>query len=273
MSLIAREIEDHYRQAQESERLAEGAGELERIRTQAILGRYLPPPPATIFDIGGAAGVYAFPLAEQGYTVQLIDPVQVHLDQARSREAGSGVRLASIVAGDARGLDVPSESADAILLLGPLYHLSEQRDRAKALAEARRILRREGILFAAAISRFASLLDGLCRGFFDDPEFRKIIAEDLASGQHRNPGNHPRYFTTAYFHRPEDLDSELREAGFGDVQVLAVEGPAWSAVHFREVWSDEKLRQKLLEFLSAIERESSVLGASAHLLAVARRLD
>jgi len=96
MSLIAREIEDHYREILESERLSEGVGELERLRTQAILRRYLPQPPATIFDIGGAAGVYAFPLAEQGYRVHLIDPVQVHLDQAQSRAASSGVELASI---------------------------------------------------------------------------------------------------------------------------------------------------------------------------------
>src|SRR5437899_872411 len=81
--------------------------------------------------------------------------------------------------------------------------------------EARRILKRGGVFFAAAISRFASLLDGLSTGNFRDAQFREIVAADLASGQHRNPTSHPAYFTTAYFHRPEDLAAEVREAGFG----------------------------------------------------------
>ena len=273
LNLIPEEIEAHYLHTREWERLSAGQGELERLRTQAILARYLPPPPATVFDVGGGAGVYAFHLAEQGYQVHLIDPVELHLEQAGSRAAASGVTLASITMGDARQLDIPSGSADALLLLGPLYHLAEYSDRLQALGEARRIVKPRGVLFAAAISRFASLIDGLARGFFRDAAFRKIVAADLASGQHRNPTNDPRYFTTAYFHRPEELAAEVRDAGFDagfdDVEVLAVEGPAWSAGRFAEAWHDPVQRQSLMEFLSLIEREPSTLGASAHLIAVA----
>jgi ubiquinone/menaquinone biosynthesis C-methylase UbiE len=155
MSLIPKEIEEHYLETRESERLSTGMGELERLRTQAILAAYLPSPPAVIFDVGGAAGVYALPLAQQGYQVHLIDPVELHLEQARSRASASGVELASISVGDARRLDVPADSAHAVLLLGPLYHLVERTDRLLALREASRILKSRGILFAAAISRFA----------------------------------------------------------------------------------------------------------------------
>jgi len=271
MSLISKEIEAHYQQFSESERLLDGVGELERFRTQAILARHLPPPPAAIFDVGGAAGVYAFPLAGQGYEVHLIDPVTLHLEQARARAASSGIRFASIAQGDARRLDVPDASADAVLLFGPLYHLVEHADRLQALREARRILKPHGVLFAAAISRFASLIDGLARGFFADEQFRGIVEADLASGQHRNPTNRPEYFTTAYFHRPEELASEAREAGFHDVQVLAVEGPAWSAGQFLAAWNDADQRESLMQFLASVEREPSILGASAHLVAVAHQ--
>jgi ubiquinone/menaquinone biosynthesis C-methylase UbiE len=272
MSLIPKEIEAHYLESREAQRLSGSQrGELERIRTQEILARYLPPAPATILDIGGAAGVYAFPLAKQGYEVHLIDPVELHLEQARSYAADSGIALASVARGDARHLETPSGSGDAVLLLGPLYHLVEHADRVQALREARRILKAPGILFAAAVSRFASLLDGLSTGNFRDAEFREIVAADLASGQHRNPMNHPAYFTTAYFHRPEDLAAEVREAGFGEVQILAVEGPAWSTALFREAWDNHAQRKSLMEFLSLIEREPSVQGASAHFIAVAHR--
>lgn len=271
MSLIPKEIEAYYLQARESERLSNERGELERLRTQAILARYLPPAPAVIFDVGGAAGVYALPLAKQGYEVHLIDPMELHLQQARSGAAEAGARLASIALGDARHLQVPSSSAHGVLLLGPLYHLVEPSDRLEALRECRRILKPKGILLAAAISRFASLLDGLSRGFFRDAAFRNIVAQDLHSGQHRNPTNEPAYFTTAHFHRPEELAAEVGAAGFDNVEILAVEGPAWGAAQFREAWNDAAQRQSLLEFLVSIEREPSIQGASAHLMAVARR--
>jgi ubiquinone/menaquinone biosynthesis C-methylase UbiE len=273
MSLLSPEIDEHYRQGVEWQRLSTQQGELERLRTRAILARDLPPPPAAIFDVGGAAGAYAFPLAEHGYEVHLIDAVELHLDQARSHSAASGTTVASITLGDARRLDVRDGRADAVLLLGPLYHLTERADRLQALREACRILKPRGVLFAAAISRFASLLDGLARGFFQDHEFREIVAADLASGQHRNATKHPYYFTTAYFHRPEELTAEVREAGFARARVLTVEGPAWCAARFQEAWDDPAQRERLMEFLSFIEAEPSIQGASAHLLAVAERPD
>lgn len=271
MSLIAKEIAEHYRQSRESERLTGPLGELERVRTQAIFARDLPAAPAVICDVGGAAGVYAFPLARQGHQVHLIDPVEIHLEQARSHAAASGVRLASITLGDARHLDIPSGFADVVLLLGPLYHLVDRTDRLEALREARRILKHQGILFAAAISRFASLIAGLSFNTFQDADFRAIVAADLATGQHRNLTTRLDYFTTAYFHRPEELGTEVREASFDDVQILAVEGPAWCGAEFPKAWDDPNQRQSLLEFLSSIEREPSLQGASAHILAVARR--
>jgi len=235
---LPREIQEHYLKGQESQRLSSDQGELEKLRTQAILARDLPLPPAHVFDIGGGAGVHAVWLAQQGYQVHLIDPVELHLEQAQSYAAASGVTLASISRGEARKLGIASGIADAVLLLGPLYHLTERLHRIQALREARRILKPRSVLLAAGISRFASLIDGLSSGFFSDGTFREIVAADLASGQHRNPTNNPLYFTTAYFHRPEELAAEVREAGFREVRVLGVEGPVWSAAQFRKTWGD-----------------------------------
>jgi ubiquinone/menaquinone biosynthesis C-methylase UbiE len=271
MGLVAKEIEAHYLLGGESQRLSNVQAHPTRLRTRAILARHLPSPPAVILDVGGAAGVYAFPLAKQGYEVHLIDAVELHLEQARSYAKASGVALSSITQGDARKLDFRASSADAVLLLGPLYHLVERSDRLQALLEARRVLRPRGVLFAASISRFASLIDGLSRGFFQDAEFRKIVEADLTHGRHRNSTHHPAYFTTAYFHRPEELAAEIGGAGFGDIQMLAIEGPAWSTALFRDAWNDTVQRQQLLEFLSLIEGEPSIQGSSAHVMAVASR--
>src|SRR5271165_3475678 len=147
---------EHYRQVQESRRLLGGVGELERDRTQDILKRHLTAAPATVFDVGGAAGIHALWLARQGYTVHLFDPVPHHVEQAltASREQAEHP-IASCSVADARDIDRPDGSADAVLLLGPLYHLIHRADRLKALKEARRVLKPGGAVFVATISRFA----------------------------------------------------------------------------------------------------------------------
>src|SRR5262249_36201549 len=149
----------------------------------------------------------------------------LHVDQARRVAEEQGIALASLSVGDARRLDFPDASADAVLLLGPLYHLTERADRRQALREAYRVLRDGGIVFAVGISRVASALDGLFEGCLQDPVFAKIVVQDLTDGQHRNPTNHLAYFTTAFFHHPDELKREVVEAGFSLAGVYGIEGP------------------------------------------------
>ena len=183
-----------------------------------------------------------------------------------------GAPLASAEAGDARELRFPDETADAVLLLGPLYHLSDRQDRIKALAEARRVCRRGGVVICAAISRFASALDGLRGGYLTDPTFASIVADDLRDGRHRNPTGHPEYFTTAYFHRPEELAAECEEAGLTHEETVAVEGIGWLLPNLDAWLADAARRAVLLDAIGQLEAEPSLLGASAHLLSVARRV-
>jgi ubiquinone/menaquinone biosynthesis C-methylase UbiE len=265
-------IAQFYSLGLERNRLAEGAGVLELVRTQAILKRYLPPPPAVIADVGGGPGRYALWLAERGYRVHLIDPVQLHIEQAQAAfGARSGVSLESAERGDARALRLADKSADAVLLLGPLYHLSERADRLQALSEARRVCRPGGLIIAAGISRFASTIDGLQGGYLDDHAFAAIAANDLRDGRHRNTTGNPLYFTTAYFHRPEELAEEMVAARLAHEATLAVEGPGWLLSDLAARLADHGRRSVLLGALASLEAEPSLLGASAHLLAVARR--
>lgn len=245
----------------ERERLTKGYSRLEFARTKELLERHLPPAPAVVLDVGGGPGAYADWLASRGYEVRLVDPVPLHVEQAAQLAAGRF----TVTTGDARRLEAEDESYDAVLLLGPLYHLTEERDRVSALREARRVLRPGGIVAAGAISRFASLLDGLYAGYLDDPRFSAIVERDLADGQHRSPGG-AEYFTTAYFHRPEELRAELESAALDVTGIFGVEGPGWLLVR-----DDADLPESLLRVARALEEEPSTIGTSAHLFAVARR--
>ena len=264
------EILSYYEGGAESGRL-EGAGALELLRTQDILRRWLPAPPAVIVDVGGGPGVYARWLSACGYETHLRDVSPRHVAEARAASASRQHALASADVADARRLDLRDATADAMLLLGPLYHLTDRSDRVAALREARRVLRPGGILVAAAISRFASLLDGLRSRFLDDPDFARIVEEDLRSGQHRNPGGHPYWFTTSYFHRPEELGTEMQEAGLFALATLAVEGPGWLLADLPQRLADPDRAAQLLGALRAIESEPALMGVSAHLLAIGRR--
>jgi ubiquinone/menaquinone biosynthesis C-methylase UbiE len=233
-SSLPPEIDSHYAAGLEAGRLASGSGRLELARTQEIVRRFLPPLPAVVADVGGGPGVYACWLAGLGYEVHLYDPVPLHVAQAEAASRAQPTHpLASFAVGDALALGRPDESTDVVLLLGPLYHLTVRADRLTALKEARRVLRPSGTLVAAAISRFASALDGLRSGYLDDPAFAAIALRDLVDGQHRNPTGHPAYFTTAFFHHPGELRQEVQDAGFTGVQLLAVEGPGCSRTSTR----------------------------------------
>jgi SAM-dependent methyltransferase len=262
----------HYSHGDEASRLSSGWFQLEHARTQEILLRYLPPAPATIIDAGGGAGVYACWLAARGYRVHLVDPVIKHVEQAQAASARQAEHpLASAEIGDARRLSHGDGSADAILLLGPLYHLVEKDDRIACLREAHRVVRPGGMVCGVGISHFASLLDSLTHGFFDDPAFAPVLDRDLQEGQHRNPTPNPLYFTDAFFHRPGELSREFLAAGFHVLEVLPIEGPGWLARDFDRLWSDAPQRERLLAVVRKMEREPSVLGASSHIMAVGQK--
>jgi ubiquinone/menaquinone biosynthesis C-methylase UbiE len=259
-----------YQHAPEEHRLEQGPFLLEALRTRELIERHAPEPPAIVLDIGGAAGAYALWLADAGYTVHLIDPVPRLVTEAEQRSSASPRPLASCRVGDARDLDFPPQSADMVLLLGPLYHLTEAPDRARALREVRRVLKPGGQLFAAAISRWASALDGLTRDLFQDPRFTAIVDRDLRDGQHRNPTERIDYFTTAYFHRPDELCAEVASAGLSLEALYGIEGPGWLLSDVAARLADPHRRADLLQVARLLESEPSVLGVSAHLLVVAR---
>ena len=264
-------VRSYYDQAPEENRLRFGSGQLEELRTRELIVRHAPSAPARVVDVGGAAGVYAFWLAERGYTVHLVDASPRLVDVARRRNESATHRLASCEVADARAVPVGAESADMVLLLGPLYHLVTERDRNAALSEAFRALRPGGVLIAAGISRAASALDGLSRELLSDPEFARMVEGDLRDGHHRNATTRLDYFTTAYLHWPEELERETVAAGFAVQGLYGVEGPGWILPDFDERWNDAERREALLRVARALESVPSTLGSSAHLIVVGQK--
>lgn len=265
----ADEMSAYYALGKEQARLsADPAGELEFARTKEIVQRHLPPPPAVIADIGGGPGAYALWLAGLGYQVIHRDLMPLHVEQLRQAAAGSP--LIETATADARDLDLPDRSADAVLLLGPLYQLDRRQDRLRALESAHRVLRPRGPVIAAAISRWAPRLDGVLRNRLDRlaPQARGLLPGIERTG--RLPPLGPVLFT-AYLHRPAQLRGELAAAGFPAPELLAVEGPAFLLADLAERLADDEDRQAVMDSIRALETVPELLGVSPHLLATARR--
>jgi SAM-dependent methyltransferase len=261
------EMHEYYERGAEADRLAlTGAGQLEFERTKEIVLRQLPPSPATVADIGGGPGRYSLWLAGLGYRVVHRDIVPLHVETVRADAGPAGSGLIETRLADARDLDLADASVDAVLLLGPLYHLARRADRVQALREARRVVRPTGPVFGAAISRWAARLDGILRQRIDE---KYANAEALIAQVERTgllPPLGPGSFC-GYTHRPGQLRAEFASAGFAGADVVCVEGAAYLLGDLDVRMADERERQIVLETSRAHERVPELMGLGSHLLA------
>lgn len=244
---------------------------LERHRTEfsvtcRILADFLPSPPGHIFDIGGGPGRYAIHLTQLGYRVTLLDLSQKALDLALLKATQDGVYLSPPIHGDATALPEDfTELFDAVLLMGPLYHLLASDDRLTAVREAFRVLRPGGLIFATFITRYAPLRDLAIhspRWILDEPErYQQLLKEGL------NPAYESSGFPDSYFTHPDDIGPLMEAGGFHmealqgcegliaghEESINTLQGPLW------EAWVELNYR---------VGQQSSLFGASDHLLYV-----
>jgi SAM-dependent methyltransferase len=261
-------MHEHYEAGREAARLADlNHGWLEYERTKEIVLRALPPAPAVVADIGGGPGRYALWLADLGYQVVHRDIVPLHVQQLTAA-AGTDSAISSAL-GDARDLDLADASADAVLLLGPLYHL-DAADRVLALREAGRVVRPGGPVFGAAISRWAPRLDGILRErlYEEHPEAVRMVETVERTGilEPLFPGAF-----SAFLHRPAELRAEVLAAGLEVADLVCVEGAAFLLLDLAQRITEQTARRMVLDTARALERVPELMGMGPHLLVTARR--
>jgi ubiquinone/menaquinone biosynthesis C-methylase UbiE len=232
---------------------------------------YLPKPPSNILEIGGGPGRYAITLTQQGYAVTLFDLSKNNLEFACRKAAEAGVELTDYVHGTATDLSCfPKESFDAVLLMGPLYHLLTLEERKKAVAEAAACLKPGGLLFASFIVRYAPFRyaakarpDWLTE---DSQHCERILSEGLFRPSRKVMEN----FTHAYYAHPTEIKPLMEQGGLETLELLASEGVVSLieeqlnelAGELWETWVDMNYR---------LGKDPCVHGAAEHLLYVGRK--
>ena len=272
------EIYDFYNNGAEIGRLERGLGKVEFLRTKEILARYIDTG-KVIYDIGGGIGMYAAWLARMGNEVHLIELAENAVEYAKANMMQDCQFVAET--GDARHINRLDESADVVLLMGPLYHLRDREDRLLTLRESLRVLKPGGLLVATGISKFSSMTWALSVygekknenlvEFLDDPVFFNMIKGEMTTGDHIRPKEYSKFIAESYFTTAEEMKAEIAEAGFAVEKAIAVEGCIWFTPHREEKWEDETSRERLLDIVRMTESEPEMMGMSPHFLVVARK--
>lgn len=266
----------------EKDRLRTGIGLIEFERTKEILLEKLPKPPAVIYDIGGAYGEYAWWLASLGYEVHLFDLSETNIKMSAELAAEyPGVHLHTAMVCDARSIPRPDKCADAVLLMGPLYSITEYEERILAIKESRRLLKDDGILFSAALTPYSVLVprislyridDTKKRRELDDPAVISVIERALEDGCYINPEKKiVSGLGSSHLHTAKALREELSMGGFDTATVHGVMGGAWLAPNLGELLANEKTKAVLMKTVRMLDTHEEIIGLSGHLLAVSRK--
>ncbi|RUS45839.1 bifunctional 2-polyprenyl-6-hydroxyphenol methylase/3-demethylubiquinol 3-O-methyltransferase UbiG [Cohnella sp. AR92] len=248
---------------------------LEFIINMHYIRQYLPAS-GRILDNGAGPGKYTMELARSGYQVTLSDLTDKMVEIARTKSNELGLQdqfenFLVLNATELRGLS--DEYFDASLMLGPLYHLQNEIDRSRAVAELNRVTKRNGTVFVAFRSRINQVINSLVSPEVWRPnntidEINRFIQS--GNFNHSDEGR----FTGAYFYNIEDINPFMEEHGFECIDLIgstnigtAIQPEQW------EYWKSKGDYHKLIELLIRVAREPSVLGMSSHLLYVGRKIN
>jgi len=272
MKPIDEDVLAAYNAGIEKGRLHRGLGLIEFERTKEILLENLPPAPAVIYDIGGGYGEYSYFLAGLGYEVYLYDIAEGNIKMAEEFGAELGLTLNCAEVADARCINRPDCSADAILLFGPLYHIIDAAERLLCLKECDRLLKPGGILFTANITCYATMLKCVAsydmKSLLDDESFFHMLKSTVETGIHTK-----KPMGLSYFHHPAALVTELETAGFCQADLRGIIGPCWLIRNLDEAWQSPEKREAIMRVVRLLEKEEHLLGLSTHFLSISKKIN
>ena len=245
------DIIDYYRRYNEDDRLKTAFGRLEEEHTRRLILRHILNNADVIFDIGGGTGAYALWLAGLGYVVNYSDIVPDHVQLFEQRVGTGAINIAYSIQ-DARELSFDDDRADVIILNGPLYHLCDRNERSQVLREACRVLKHGGRLLAFTISRFAGAQYAISSGRIFEQGYFDMVVHEIATGIRKNQST-LLTFDSAYFHTQDEIEAEMREAGFQSISSYGVLGLSGNLPDLEAVVDDDDKRQRLLALAEIME--------------------
>ena len=269
-TLISKELDAFYNKASEETRLEKGMGIFEFERIKELITLHLSKQNSTIIDVGGGTGKYAEWLAKKNHTVHLIEPVLKHIQLAKKR-ANKLKNPFSVTVGEAKNLPFKDQIADLVILHGPLYHLQKREDRVAAIIEAKRVLKKGGIILGFAINATASTVVGLMNGMLHANSFFEMCKEELTTGIHNAPKDFPFLLADAFYHKPAELKEEFLAQNLKLINLFAVEGMIWLDQEYFANMLDKKKSKTLKALQNLTQNDEYLLPFSPHMMIAVRK--
>jgi ubiquinone/menaquinone biosynthesis C-methylase UbiE len=256
------DLEKYYNKFDEDHRLTTRHGQVEFTTTMKyihdFLGHTPDDAPRTILDVGAGTGRYSIALAQEGHHVTAVELVERNRKVMESKHAN-----VNIWPGNAMDLHfLPDAKFDITLLFGPLYHLHSHEERLKAFAEARRVTKPGGIIFAAYTMNEYSIIT-YC---FKENHINECVADKSITTDFHTIESPSQLYT--YF-RLEDIDRLNKDAGLTRIKIFAADGPADYLRQTLNAMDDEAFAHFMEYHLATCER-ADLLGASSHTVDVLR---
>ncbi|WP_079506937.1 class I SAM-dependent methyltransferase [Mesobacillus jeotgali] len=217
-----------------------------------------------IFDIGGGPGRYAMYLAERGHKVTLLDLSSKNIEVAKRKSFEKGIALEGYIHGNALELEEFQHHFDVILLMGPLYHLTEEADRRKAVEGALKLLKPDGIIIASFISVYAPLQDSLLNLY--PIESVQGLLGYLQDGENKDG----KGFTTAYFINPKEAKEFMKSYGLKELIFAGIENILGCKEKEINLLNESEYR-KWIEIGYHLSTDENLIGTSQHFLYIGRK--
>lgn len=255
------ELEKYYNKFNEEKRLASRHGQVEFITSMKYIHQYLPEnKDAKILDVGAGTGRYSVQLAEEGYDVTAVELVKYNLGILKKKNSsvkayqGNALKLSRF----------PDKEFDLVLVFGPMYHLYTLEDKVKALTEAKRVLKDDGVILAAYCMNEYSVIT---YGFKENH-----ILESLAKGKlDENFRVCPQPEDLYDYVRLEDIDAYNKAAGLKRVKIISADGPSDYIRPVLNAMDEETFETFIRYHLSTCERPE-LIGAGSHTVDILRKI-
>lgn len=252
------ELETYYGKFCEEKRLLSRHGQVEYRTTMTYIHKYLKEGDS-ILDIGAGTGRYCVPLSEEGYTVEAIELVKYNLGMLKAKKS-------KVKAYQGSALDLsryPDNHFDCTLLFGPMYHLFTKEDKIKALSEAKRVTKVNGILWVAYVMNEYSIL---VHGFRDNH-----ILESIEQGKVDQNFQTKTTIDDLYsYTRLEQINELNKKVQLERLEIIAADGPA---DYMRPILNkmDEKTFETFMDYHLATCQRQDLIGASSHTVDILRK--
>jgi len=226
--------------------------------------------PLKILDVGGGPGRYSIQLAKLGHEVFLLDLSDENIKYAKIMAEQNNVKIVDYIVGDACDLTQFSDKQfDVVLNFGPLYHLVNEIDRNKAILESLRVLKDNGQIAFAYISKYAPIYDTI-RRYQNDIKKRRIFIDNMYKSGINIMNEKDHNFTNAYFIEPFEIETIMTTFGLKKLSLFGAEGPiAQSENHL--IGLGDVLLNEWIEFAFEMSETNAGIIGSDHVVYIGKK--